>query len=64
MTHADLPPTVGEPMTPGERLDVGLSGISQVTNEMVVAYKELDRLVSRWSLLEAVTASPGEPAAS
>jgi hypothetical protein len=62
MTDPDRPPTPGDPMTPGERLDLGLSGISQVTNEMVVAYKELDRLVSRWSLLEAVTASPREPA--
>jgi hypothetical protein len=62
MTDTDRSPTVGDPMTPGERLDLGLSGISQVTNEMVVAYKELDRLVSRWSLLEAVTASPREPA--
>jgi hypothetical protein len=62
MTDADRSPTPGDPMTPGERLDLGLSGISQVTNEMVVAYKELDRLVSRWSLLEAVTASPREPA--
>jgi hypothetical protein len=62
MTDAELPSSLGDPMTPGERLDLGLSGISQVTNEMVVAYKELDRLVSRWSLLEAVTASPREPA--
>jgi hypothetical protein len=62
MTDADRSPTPGDLMTPGERLDLGLSGISQVTNEMVVAYQEIDRLVSRWSLLEAVTASPREPA--
>ena len=51
-------------MTPCERLDLGLSGIAQVTNEMVVAYQEFDRLASRWSLLEAVTSSPRESALS
>lgn len=64
MTDSHQHLTVGDPMTPCERLDLGLSGIAQVTNEMVVAYQEFDRLASRWSLLEAVTSSPRESALS
>ena len=51
-------------MTPAERLDTALAGIAQVTDEIVFAYKEVDRLASRWSLLEAATASPRESANS
>jgi hypothetical protein len=58
MTDSLRHSTEGDSMTPSERLDVALSGIAQVTDEIVVAYQEFDRLVSRWSLLEAVTASP------
>ena len=64
MTEAHFGPIEGDTMTPGEHLDIALSGIAQVTNEIVVAYKELDRLVGRWSLLEAISASPRESARS
>jgi hypothetical protein len=64
MSESNQHPSGGDPMTPSERLDLGLSGIAQVTNEMVVAYKAFDRLASRWSLLEAVTSSPRESALS
>jgi hypothetical protein len=64
MTDTDLHSAGGESMTPGERLDIALSGIAQVTDEIVVAYQEFDRLVSRWSLLQAVTAAPGQAAGS
>ena len=61
MTDLHLEPADGDPMSPSERLDLALTQISQATNEIVVAYKEFDRLASRWSVLEAVTASPRDP---
>jgi hypothetical protein len=64
MTRPELHDGDGELSTPAERLDAALAGIAQVTDEIVVAYKEFDRLASRWSLLEAATASPRQSARS
>ncbi len=64
MTESDLHDTDGDPTTPSERLDTALAGIALVTDEIVLAYKEFDRLASRWSLLEAATASPRHSAVS
>ena len=51
----------GDAPTPGERLDTALAGIAQVTEELAVAFKEVDRLATRWSLFESITTTPVEP---
>jgi hypothetical protein len=53
-----------EPQSPCERLDEALAGIAMVTDELTVAFKEVDRLATRWSLFESIAATPVEPSGS